>query len=118
MATDINFPFGSADLQEPSAATGATAISVEDTLTIVKLSGMTGAVTLNLTINDKLKTGSILKIIAVQNATGRNVALGTGFDATAPDLTGVANDRDCIECVYNGTAFEATTTWLKVVDAV
>lgn len=118
MSAEINYPFGDADIQEPGSASGSTAISVDDTSTIIKLAGMAGAVTLDLTINPLLKKGSMMKIVVQQGATARNVTLGAGFDATAPDLVGDINDRDAISLVYNGTAFEAVTTWQKIAAVV
>lgn len=39
------------------------------------------------------------------------------FPFGAPALTGVANDRDIIELVWNGTDWIAIGAWYKVVDA-
>jgi hypothetical protein len=43
--------------------------------------------------------------------------LGTGFAASAGDLTGVASDEDIIELYYNGTAMVNFSDWEKIVDA-
>lgn len=112
------YPFGNLDWQAPAAATGTVALEIETQDTVIYLSAMAGAVTLNLTVEDSVRRGARLRIIAVQNATGRNVTLGTGFITNgAADLTGVANDIDVMELIYDGSQFISTQTWQKVYDA-
>jgi len=113
MAT--KFPFGVA-ATEAVSGTGGT-VEVEDHLTIITCSSLSGAATLNLTAGDTLTVGAMLIVKVVQGATGRNVAAGTLFDASVADLTGVANDTDIITCFYDGTAFVGITDWVKIVDA-
>ncbi len=113
----IKWPFAAADYQLANASTGTLTPSIKSSKTILKYTAPAGALTLNLDIDSEVKAGAELIIYVDQGATGRNVALGTGFDTEAPDLTGVANDSDVISLVYDGTAFLATSTWLKVVDA-
>jgi len=108
------FPFGAADAQAISAT---TALSISDTLTIVTISGQSAAVALTATFSDQLLIGSRVIIKAVQGATGYNVTLGTGFAASAADLTGVANDTDIIELYYDGTSLVNLQGWTKIVDA-
>jgi len=116
MANNIKFPFGAAEV-EAVTGTGAKAITVKDNLTVVNAASLTGNVTLNLTFETGLEVGARMIIHAVQGATGRNVILGTGFAASAADLTGVANDEDIIELFYNGTAMVNFSGWNKIVDA-
>lgn len=114
---EIKWPLGEADYQLANAATGTVTPSIKNTKTILKYTAPAGAVTINLDIDTEVKAGSELIIYVDQGATGRNFTLGTGFDTEAPDLTGVSNDSDVISLVYDGAAFLAKSTWLKVVDA-
>lgn len=117
MANNIKYPFGAAEVEAVSGS-GAKAITVKDNLTIIEAASLTGAATLNLTFETGLEKGAKMVIHVVQDGTGRNVTLGTGFAASAPDLTGVANDEDIIELWYNGTAMvPLTAAWNKIVDA-
>ena len=113
----INWPFGAADYQLADDQTGTLTPSIKNSKTILKYTAPAGALTLNLDIDSEVKAGAELTIYVFQGATGRNVTLGTGFNSQAPDLTGVANDADVINLVYDGSAFLAKSTWLKVVDA-
>jgi hypothetical protein len=113
---NVRFPFGPADVQA-FTGTGAKAVTVDDLLTVVNLTAMTGEVTVNLTFETGLPIGARMLIHAVQGATGRDVVLGTGFAASAADLTGVANDEDIIELYYNGTSMINLAAWQKIVDA-
>ena len=112
----IKYPFGHADVQAITGS-GANTVAVSDLLTIVNLSSMTGAVTINLTFGDALQVGERMIIKVVQDTTGRNVVLGTGFGASAADLTGVASDEDIIELYYDGTSMINLAGWQKIVDA-
>lgn len=114
----IKAPFAIPNWQAPASATGTVALSIASNDAVIYLSGMAGAVTLNLTIDANVEAGSRLRIVAVQGATGRNVALGTGFITNgAADLTGVANDIDCCEFIYDGTQYIGMQAWAKVYDA-
>lgn len=112
----VRYPFGPADVQSLTG-TGTKAIAVSDALTVLNLTALTGAVTINLTFNEVLPVGSRMIVHAVQGATGQDVVLGTGFAASAADLTGVANDEDIIELYYNGTSMINFAAWQKIVDA-
>ena len=114
---NIKYPFGAASVQAISG-TGAQAAVIDDVFTLINVSSMTGAVTLNLTFETGLQTGAQVIIHVVQSTTGRNVTLGTGFADSAPDLTGVASDEDILALVYNGTSLvPLTAAWNKIVDA-
>lgn len=114
----VRYPFGPADSKSLDGVGGSVAI--ESTKTVLKLSALTGAATVDLDIDSKeVIHGSELIIEAAQGATGRNVALGTGFHADAPDLTGVDDDIDQIECWYDADdkLFKAkTAAWVKTHD--
>ena len=112
----VKFPFGPADVQALTG-TGTKAVTVYDLLTILNLSTMTGAITINLTFGDAYPVGARMIIKVVQDTTGRNITLGTGFGASAADLTGVASDEDIIELYYDGTSMINFSGWEKIVDA-
>jgi hypothetical protein len=111
---ETHFPLGISDVQAV-AATGT--IEVNNAYTRVVISP-SAAVTLSLTINEGLPVGARLFIRVENDATGRNITLDTsgGFNEDAPVLTGVADDVDSIECVYNGTDFEPVNGWFKIHD--
>jgi hypothetical protein len=113
MAT--KFPFGAAATEAVTGTGGS--VEVEDHLTIITLSSLTGAATLNCTAGDTLTVGAMVIVKVVQGATGRNVTMGTLFDSSVADLTGVANDTDIITCFYDGTSLVGITDWVKIVDA-
>jgi len=112
--SEINFPFGAADLQTETNPTGTTAITVSNSKTIVVLDEPSGAVSLDITADDELPIGAELIIDCPQSATGRDVTFNSG--AVGAGITGVANDRDVVTLVYNGTTFLQTRVE-KIVDA-
>lgn len=107
------YPFGKATELAP-AHQANHAITIENSLTIIKLAGMTSATDVDLTAGADLEDGAEVIIDATQNGTGRNVTLGDNI--VAPDLVGVANDRDTIRLKYYGGEFVGGA-WSKVVDA-
>ena len=115
----INFPFGIMDVPAQPVTTGAAAYTITNAFTYINLAGLTGAVTLNLTLDGKLLTGSRIFIRVLQGGTGQNVVLGTGFAsgllAAVQTLTGVLNNENTIECVYDGTSFRPTGAWQRTV---
>lgn len=113
---NVRFPFGPADVQALSG-TGTKAVVVDDLLTVINLTALTGTVTVNLTFETGLPVGARMIVHAVQGGTGQDVVLGTGFAASAADLTGVANDEDIIDLYYNGTSMINLAGWQKIVDA-
>lgn len=109
-------PTGDVSVRTINAPTAAgQTITVSNQLDIIKLTGLTGATTLNFVAGSLLENGAKVVLDVVQGATGRDVILGTGV--VGPTLTGVADDRDTIELVYNGTEFIAINAWVKIVDA-
>jgi hypothetical protein len=107
----VKFPFGKADLIAPAAA-AAISVKIKNTKTIVKLTGLTEATTLNIAADSILEVGAELHVDVVQGATGRNVTFGTRLLATT--LTGVNNNRDVVSFVYDGTTFIGVSN-LKIV---
>ena len=79
-----------------------TTVAIWNRKTVIDMPVLTGDATLNLTIDAELEDGAELIINVDQDATGRDVILGTGIEGD--DLTGVANDKDTILLQYNKSA--------------
>ncbi len=109
----VKFPFGEASSSAPAHAATHN-IDITNQLTVLKFTSLAAAITINLLPSSELEVGAEVLIDVVQGGTGRNVTLGD--NVVAPDLTGVANDRDTIRLMWNGTEFIGGA-WDKVVDA-
>jgi hypothetical protein len=84
----------------------------------LKLTGLTGATTINLTADSSLQVGAVLTIDVVQGATGYSLVAGTGIlPAGATLITGVSLDRDIVELKYNGTEWIQKAASVKIVNA-
>lgn len=117
--SNVKFPFGDAKTVTITDAATST-ITIEDAYTIVSAGTISQAITaLSLTAGDDLNVGSRVTFDVLQGATGRNITFGSAGDTiVAPVLTGVANDRDTIDLVWNGSEFVANAAaWAKIVDA-
>jgi len=114
--TNLKAPFAAPDFRTIDAPTAAgQEIEINSNNSYIKLTGLTGATTLNLSVGDELEAGARLVLEVVQGGTGRNVTLGDNMEA--PNLTGVASDVDNIELIYDGSDFRALSGWYKIVDA-
>jgi len=114
----IKWPFGQASVPDQPATTGDLAYEITNNKTIIKLAGLTGAVTVDLNISETLEAGAELSILATQGAGAQDVTLGDGFLSTDNDtVTGVANDVDRIDLEYDGAAFVPKGNWQKLFDA-
>ena len=115
----INFPFGIADVPAQPVTTGAAAYTITNALTYISLTGLTGSLTINLTIDAKALIGSRIFIRVLQGAGAQTVTLGTGFAsgllAAVQTLTSTANFENTIECVYDGSSFRPTGAWQRTV---
>lgn len=101
-AEEVLFPLG--DVQEPAYA-AALAVDVEQMETFLQPAELTGAVTINLTVNAQVTKGAKLHLKLDADGTNRTVTLGTGFDADAADITVNADTVVFKSFVYDGTAF-------------
>lgn len=101
MANGVNFPYGD-PTEAVVAATGTTALTIADQLTVITTPLLTGNATLNLTIGAQVKDGAMLFIVCSTTAT-ETFTFGTGIEA--PVVTGVAGKTWSQGFVYNGTAF-------------
>ena len=113
MSDKVLWPFGAADVVSPVFAVNIS-VDVENTLTIVKMPVLTAATNIDLVIDSEIRVGAMLIVQADQGATGRNVAFGTNI--IGDDLVGVANDKDTVTMVYDGSMFRITSKE-KTVDA-
>lgn len=97
---EVLFPFY--EIQSP--AYGAVlAVTVKQRETFLQPGTLTGAVTINLTLDAQLTPGAKLYLKVTADATQRVVTLGTGFTATA--ITVTASTCFCRTFVYDGTSF-------------
>ncbi len=104
MATDVRFPFNNAKVIALTA-TGAQALTIADTLTIIDgvTVEATGNRTLNLTLASDLLIGSRIVVRSKTNATETTIF---GTLMTGATITGVAGKTINAEFVFNGTTFE------------
>lgn len=107
----LEFPYGTADVQTPAYA-ATIAATVQNLMTIINPAQLTGALTLNLTLDQGVKAGARLLFIAVSDGTARTTTFGTGF--TSPTLAGVISKTKAIEFVYDGTTFKPTSAGVQI----
>jgi hypothetical protein len=98
----VKYPFGPAT--NDTLTYGATiAKTIDNQKTILTLA-MTGDATLNLTIDDEVKPGATLTIIAGSDGTARALTPGSGF--TGPVIAGVISKKKCARYEYDGISFK------------
>lgn len=99
------------DAQSPDyAATIAATIKARHT--VITPGTLTGALTLNLTINACVKAGSILIVKTTCDGTNRTTTWGTGF--VAPALVGTASKTVHSCFIFDGTQFVLTGTPIQI----
>jgi hypothetical protein len=108
---EISYPFGNADVQTPAYA-ATIAVTITDRMTILEPAVMTGALTVNLTIDQGIKAGARIFGAFLSDGTARAVTFGTGF--TAPVLAGVISKTKALEFVYDGTSFKPTALGVQI----
>ena len=99
---EVLFPFH--EIQTPDYA-ATLAVTVKQRDCFLQPGTLTGAVTIDLTIDAQLTPGAKLYLKVTADGTNRVVTLGTGFDAAATDITVTASTCFCRTFVYDGTAF-------------
>ena len=99
---EVLFPFHEKQTPDYAATIAATVKQME---TFIQPAELTGAVTLNLTIDSQVTAGAKLHLKLDADGTNRTVTLGTGFDASAADITVTANTVVFKSFVYDGAAF-------------
>lgn len=107
----ISYPDGTADVQTPAYAATITA-TITNLMTIINPAQLTGALTLNLSIDQGIKAGARIVFIGLSDTTARTTTFGTGF--TSPTLAGVISKTKVIEFVFDGTTFKATSVGVQI----
>jgi uncharacterized membrane protein len=107
----ISYPAGNADVQTP-AYLATLPVSITNLMTIINPATLTGAMTINLTIDQGIKAGARIIVTALSDGTARTITFGTGF--RSPTLAGVISKTKSIEFVYNGTTFDATSAGVQI----
>jgi hypothetical protein len=102
----INFPFAPATVLRPTFA-ATLAVTITSNFTILDPTILTGAMTINLTIDSEVLIGSTLLVQTTTTAT-EVTTFGTGF--TAPTLTGVAGKTFQTLFIYDGITFKPVAT--------
>ena len=99
---EVLFPWF--EKQTPDYA-ATLAVTVKQRDCFLQPATLTGAVTINLTIDAQLTAGAKLYLKVTADGTNRVVTLGTGFNAAATDITVTASTCFCRTFVYDGTDF-------------
>ncbi len=99
----VSAPFGASDTQTPAYA-ATLAVTITNQITFLSLAAaMTGALTLNLTIDSQVKKNAKLVCEFLSDGTARTVTFGTGM--AVGTMAGVISKTKMIEFVYDGTIF-------------
>lgn len=101
------FPFGPADVQSKAYA-ATIAATITDAKTYLNLAQMTGAATLNLTVDPQLEVGAELIVSVSADGTNRTLTPGTGMTGLAQTIN--ANKSHVARYTFNGTSFIHTGT--------
>lgn len=99
---EVLFPL--AEKQAPDYA-ATLAVAVKQMHTFVQPAELTGAATINLTIDPQVTAGAQLHLKLDADATARTVTLGTGFDAGLASIAVKAASIAFMTFTYDGTAF-------------
>lgn len=103
------FPFGKAT-KTTVTATAITAVTIDNTETILDLGVMAQDSTLNLTLPADLPVGANLTIKAASDGTARQLTLGTSMQGLA--IAGAISKTKVITAKYDGVNFVALSSQL------
>lgn len=104
LSEDKEVLFPVSDAQAPEETSGTLAVTVKQMVTLLHLAdALTGAMTINLTIDEQVTPGAILHLKAASDTTARDITFGTGF--SAPVLAGVISTTRVQSFIYDGTSF-------------
>jgi len=103
----VKYPFGAADSQSLAFA-AAIAATINNTKTVATIAQLTGAATLNLSINTEMPVGAELIVKVSADATGRTLTLGTGLTGNAQVLA--ISKSYSMKFEYDGTTFVHMST--------
>lgn len=110
MGQGVAFPFGYADVQQPSYA-AIQPITISDLFTIIDPAILTGAMTINLTLETGVRAGAMILVQLTATAT-EVTTFGTGF--TAPTVTGVAGKTKQQLFIYDGASFKPVSAAFQI----
>lgn len=106
----INWPFGPAAHEKPAYA-AVIALTIKNQRTIIEPDILTGALTLDLTIDSQVQKGAIIDLII--KTTGVEVTtLGAGIDG--PNIAGVAGKTKTQSFFYDGVSFKPVGTSVQI----
>ena len=103
---NLKYPFGAADVQDIAAAAVVNIVVVNGGLTYARLTALTAATTINVTVPVDCPQGAQLIVELPSGATARDTTFGTGF--TGAVVTGVINKTKVATFRYIGTSFVQT----------
>ena len=110
LASIVVAPFGAIDSQAPAyAATLAATISNQSTQLKVSV---TGNMTINLTLSSELRTGAVLFLEIISDASIRTITMGTGM--LGANLVTVASKTHTQTFRFDGTNFIADGASVQV----
>ncbi len=101
----VQFPFGEADVKSVTAA-AAMEVEVNNTETIVEISEMGAAGTINLKVHGQMPVGARLTVRASADGTNRLLTFGTGMTGVAFSVT--ANKSATLSFVFDGSSYVNT----------
>ena len=101
---DIKFPFGAVDHQQPVFA-ATLAVTTKNGVTLLEPAILTGAMTINVTVDAEQEVGSML-FVKVKTTATEVTTYGTNI--TGPTVTGVAGKTWVQAFIYDGGAFVAS----------
>jgi len=101
-ATDL-YPFGKADVQAQLVYAAVLAATILNSETVLPIAQLTGAATLNLTVDGNVPVGSNLLVQVSADGTDRVLTFGTGSSAGAQTIP--ANTSKNLFFKYDGANF-------------
>lgn len=108
----VTYPHGLPDVQMP-AYTATLAVTITNQLTFLSTAAaMTGAMTLNLTINSEVRKGALLVVSLLSDGTARTLTFGTGM--AVGTMAGVISKTKNITFVYDGTIFKNDSAGVQI----
>lgn len=103
----IKFPFGAADTVAKAYAATVSA-TIDNMCTVLTVAQMTGAATLNLTLDTNLEVGAVLYVKTSADGTNRVITWGTGMTGNA--YTNTASKSVIHKFVYDGSTFNLVSS--------
>lgn len=98
-----SYPSGNADVKAQVPFASENNIEISNQETIIPMAQLTGASTLDLTIDQDVRAGAQLLVTAGSDGTGRTLTFGTGF--TAPAEVQTASKNYAFSFKYDGSTF-------------